>query len=169
MMKNGTIIITEAKLWTSVLTSLSTFVPCNNVVLSLLARAMASEYFDGQRIATDQRKLHLREVLHTLFAFWPRSSLSVVSSVGASSDNPLYHDQCICLHPASRESSHRHGHSPSCCKVLGTSRHDVYGFRVARNLTSTTSLRALAAACSFSTLSATDATATPTRFTRTIP
>ena len=33
----------------------------------LLARAMASEYFDGQRIASDQWKLHLREVLHTLF------------------------------------------------------------------------------------------------------
>ena len=33
----------------------------------LLARAMASEYFDGQRFASDKRKLHLREVLHTLF------------------------------------------------------------------------------------------------------
>ena len=34
----------------------------------LLARAMASEYFDGQCLATsDQQKLHLREVLHTLF------------------------------------------------------------------------------------------------------
>ena len=33
----------------------------------LLARAMASEYFDGQRFASDQRKLHLREVLHALF------------------------------------------------------------------------------------------------------
>jgi hypothetical protein len=56
------------------------------------------------------------------------------------------HDQCICLHPASRGSSHRHGQSPSSFEVLGTSRHAVYGFRVARNLDSTTSLRALAIA-----------------------
>jgi hypothetical protein len=42
-----------------------------------------------------------------------------------------YHDQCICLHPASRGSSHRHGQSPSSFEVLGTSRHAVYGFRVA--------------------------------------
>ena len=32
----------------------------------LLARALASEYFDRQRFASDKRKLHLREVLHTL-------------------------------------------------------------------------------------------------------
>ena len=32
----------------------------------LLARALASEYFDGQRFASDKRELHLREVLHTL-------------------------------------------------------------------------------------------------------
>ena len=32
----------------------------------LLARAMASEYFDRQRFASDKRELHLREVLHTL-------------------------------------------------------------------------------------------------------
>ena len=32
----------------------------------LLARALASEYFDRQRFASDKRELHLREVLHTL-------------------------------------------------------------------------------------------------------
>ena len=33
----------------------------------LLARAMASEHFDGQCNTTDQPKLQLREVLHALF------------------------------------------------------------------------------------------------------
>jgi len=51
---------------------------CSSLFLShnqcLLACAMASEYFDGQRIATDQPKLQLREALHALFALWPRSS-----------------------------------------------------------------------------------------------
>ena len=32
----------------------------------LLARAMASEYFDRQRFASDKPELYLREVLHTL-------------------------------------------------------------------------------------------------------
>ena len=33
----------------------------------LLAHAMAYEYYDEQCFASDQRKLHLREVLYTLF------------------------------------------------------------------------------------------------------
>ena len=112
----------------------------------LLARALASEYFDRQRFASDKRELHLREVLHTLLC-----PLAQIQSFGcliflALLPTTHHHDQCICLHPASRGSSHRHGQSPSSFEVLGTSRHAVYGFRVARNLDSTTSLRAQATA-----------------------
>ena len=134
----------------------------------LLARALASEYFDRQRFASDKRELHLREVLHTLLCPMAQIQSFRLSHPLALLPTTHHHDQCICLHPASRGSSHRHGQSPSGFEVLGTSRHAIYGFRVARNLDSTTSLRALAA-CSFSTLSVTDATATPTHFTRTIP
>ena len=83
----------------------------------LLARALASEYFDGQRFASDKRELHLREVLHTLLC-----PLAQIQSFGcliflALLPTTHHHDQCICLHPASRGSSHRHGHSPSSFEV----------------------------------------------------
>ena len=45
-------------------------VMCSSHFLShnqcLFARALASEYFDRQRFASDKRELHRREVLHTL-------------------------------------------------------------------------------------------------------
>ena len=135
----------------------------------LLARGMASEYFDGQRIATDQRKLYLREVLHTLFC-----ALAQIQSFG-----------CLIRWRFLRQPTTIISASVSTLRVEEVPIDMVslplvvkyyrdfspchsYGFRVARKLNSTTSLRALAA-CLFSTLSVADATATPTRSTRTIP
>jgi len=83
----------------------------------LLARALASEYFDRQRFASDKRELHLREVLHTLFCPFGPDPVFRLSHPLAPLPTTHYHDQCICLHPASRGSSHRHGHSPSSFEV----------------------------------------------------
>ena len=119
----------------------------------LLARALASEYFDRQRFASDKRELHLREVLHTLLCPFGPDPVFRLSHPLTLLPTTHHHDQCICLHPASRGSSHKYGQSPSGCEVLGTSRHAIYDFRVAGNLDSTTSLRALAASSFFNAVS----------------
>ena len=100
-----------------------------------------SPYFDRQCFASDKRELHLREVLHTLLCPFGPDPVFRLSLPLALPPTTHCHDQYTCLHSASRGSSHGHGHSPSSCEALGTSRNDAYDLRVSRNLNSSTSLQ----------------------------
>jgi len=120
----------------------------NSEPQALSSCTMESEHFDETCIATDQPKLQLGTNPYMLCCPLAQVQPSIVSSVGASSDNSHLHDWCICLLPASRDGSDRHCPSTSVYEVQGTSRHDASDLWVLRNLKSQTSLRALAA-CSF--------------------
>ena len=133
----------------------------------LLARALASEYFDRQRFASDKRELHLREVLHTLLCplaqiqsfgclilwrFFRQPTTMISASVSTLRVEEVPIDMVI----LPLVSKYRY-FSPS--RLWFSSREES---RLYNQPPST-------GYCSFSTLSVTDATATPTRFTRTIP